>query len=371
MSDRYHNRTWAVIHLSIAVVQFIICLICLLYAVYVNCVDCDHVRMISYRSEILTRYPRAVSWCTCLGICSFLLSSIFQALEFWFRHTDAFPQIEILVLCLSMFWWSFGQFASYLVFIFRLIDVFSDCTDSAVAISKLTIVYLSILAILYEILWIIKCVTGYLFFSGFAKSSYILNEILTHRQLTTIPVVIIEFVISISMIYHFVSRLFVVMKNQMRSLHHKNHRVHFTHLLDFAVKITSLSTISLLSSFVVYVLGAIAYFNDYRGPIEIASNLCLQMHTIINCLVLVLFLESSSTLYSKILCCCCISLCAPLMRNHFVRPELMDRSASGSALGIANASSNTVTLKSDRPFSSNKSLQTLEIILESESIELN
>ena len=325
--SKYQNRTWGIIQLVIAVFQSIICLFCFVFTMYIYSMSRKNIR-----SNEHTLMSVIVPSCTFLGIAAFLFTSICQSIDFWQWNTNT-PSTARFI---TFFCWSFGQFCCYLVFFFRLIAAFRY---SAYKIPRITIIYLVTLLILYEIAWSIYCVFGYCFWSGIG--SYAL--VLLHIEFSmTIPIVILEILITISMIYMFLSRLFLVMKMQIETSHDHYRRMDVLdeslksngqnrHLLDLSIKIAALSMNSLLSSLLFIVLGVITYFYGVDFPVSVL--LCLlwwQIDTVINCICLVLFLKRANVFYD-FLCCGCITLFSRCMTYRLSNSVQMTSSESNGA----------------------------------------
>ena len=316
------------IHFSIAALQSIICIGCLLVSVH-------NLFLVRKRQRRVERWSicEVVRICTLLGVTLFTISSIAQSCLFWSWETCQEMSIYSAVLgFVIMFCWSSGQFCSYLAFLYRLIDTFSESTYS---VSSTTIMYLVILLILYEVAWIVQCVANITYWLpglmyGAFKHKELVNRI-DHSM--DISILILDVLITVSMMYMFVSRLFAVMRGQTqfvndpvaqrealnRSLDvdQSNYK-----LMRLSIKIAVLSITSLVSSLILVSFNEAVLYLPRCPHVDFnlaqLFDLCLQTDTIISCLCLTLFLARIESVY-RVLCCCCSAVGFRWMRRVLLR----------------------------------------------------
>ena len=352
---------WTKIHVSLAVIEGSICLGCLCFAIY-------HQRTYRNLNQANRSYhklsiPKWISFFIYLGLISFFISSISQAIHFWqFNISQDHSALKNRISIVSCwFTWSLGQLCSYSVFLLRLVNTFADSTHR---IPKSTIVYLMALLILYEITWILNCIIPFEFWEyPLNHTNYFHTKQGQFQYYITIPIFILDFVITISMIYMFVSRLVLVMREQVEAgldrhlqmdaldkslnVHGTNHK-----LMGLCVKIAVLSIIGLLSSLIFVVLHALNVYFGLNGCIAMIAHIWLQCDTVISCFCLTLFVAQTETLY-RILCCCCIAVGYQwTKRALMIRRDRCDssfRSRLVTSDGISSKLSNAGNVSSD-PF---------------------
>ena len=181
--------------------------------------------------------------------------------------------------------------------------------------------YLVILLILYEVAWIVQCVANITYWLpglmyGAFKHKELVNRI-DHSM--DISILILDVLITVSMMYMFVSRLFVALKDQSKIVPNRhidmddmNRSLHFRgtnrEVINLSVKATVLSITSLVSSLALVSFNeAVLYLPSCpHVDFNLAElfDLCLQVDTIISCLCLTLFLARIERVY-RVLCCCC------------------------------------------------------------------
>ena len=314
MSTSYVMETWQKVMLPSAVIQSTICLGCALFSIYMSLIllwrgGFASSRSIPHRFEILGRYPKSVSFGITLALCSFLMSSISWAHYYWgcfLSNNFTFGQLAFIW---GWFTWSVGQFCSYFVFLLKLVDTFSG---SKYAIPRTTIVCMVILIILYQSVWIIKFAEIIMFRSDM--------HILRPTQLSMVPlIVIIDFSITITMTYMYISRMFSMMRGQVdyvpdnhiqmtvlrRSLTERgaNNRL----FMNLSTKISVLCITSLISSLIFVFLDAILVYSDFNVYVLWLTQTWFQIDTIITSVCLTLFLQGTKWIY-RVLCCCSISV---------------------------------------------------------------
>ena len=360
MARKYRNAMWAKVHVSLAVIELTICLGCLCFAVY-------HQR--THRNLNSTnRRDQKMSISKCiphliyLGLISFCISSISQPIHFWLFNTSQNLSTDYCIsIVATWFTWSLGQLCSYLVFLLRLVNTFAH---SAHYLSKSTIVYSLVLLILYEIAWILNCISPFVFWEyPLNHTDYFHTKQGQFQYYITIPIFILDLVITISMIYMFVSRLVLVMREQAeagldrhlrmdaldKSLNANgtNHK-----LMGLCVKIAVLSITGLLSSLIFVILQAINVHFDLNGCMALITHFWLQADTVISCFCLTLFVAQTERFY-RILCCCCIAVGYQWTKRALMirrdRSESSFRSRSITSDGLSSKLSNAGNASSD-PF---------------------
>ena len=309
---KYRNPTWGIIQLSIGVLESIICFGCVIFILHFSR---SRRRQLQRQDSVAAAVPLPIRLCTLIGGLSFLLSSISQSINFWKWNTTGFSTVQLITWYTNIFCWSFGQFTSYSLFLFRIHAAFSN---SIFQVPQSTIVIISILLTFYEMSWIIKCVVPFIFWSDSIENTEFHQNVLYQMQVwMTIPILILDALITIWMTSVFVSRLFrlVMLRNKTAGIGEQDldHR-----MISVAIKISLCSISSLVSSLVFISLNAMAYFENFEGPIDKVRVLWLQGDTVISALCLVLVLEGTSTLYNK-LCCICKVVCARLMAEELTK----------------------------------------------------
>ena len=345
-STKYENALCGMVQVIITVIQCIICLGCLLFAIHSE----YNIRFGRRKKFGMRRTFKVIPICTILGLFSFFIASISMGMNVWTsnNHQNSF-EIEISAI-IDTFCWSFGQFCCYLVFFLRLIDTF---VDSAYPVSIITICYLVTLLILYETAWIIKSCLPILFSFKAWTTTYAETA-----ETINIAVLILDVMITVSMIHLFVSRLLLVMRKAARIVSNEDLQMDVLHqslredgqnrrLMNLSVKITVLSFVSLLSSLMVVSMATAAEISlDLSGPIALIDSLWTQIDTMISSLCLVLFLKPAEGTYT-ILCCCCASVGRKCMNRALLRRRMESsvwQSKTITAFGIPNGASYAVNI---------------------------
>lgn len=298
---------------------------------------------------------------TSLGLIFFLICSIVFVIVLWDLNHPSDFYITLVLSRAGVFCWNSGQLCSYFLFLFRLMDTFSE---SAYKVPKTSAVYLVILLTFYAIAWIIKFTAYFVFWSDWKRgekddvsfSESIVDQI---QEYMLIPILILDTLISSSMVYMFIYRLFAVMRGQAdivreqhlhmdalnRSLNvdGNNHR-----LMNLSVKIAVLSILSLLSSLIYIILSAVMWLHLSLLLMNLL-HLWLVIDIIITCSCLVLFLSRTDRVYS-ILCCCCVAL-----GNRCIKRALLKKhrrishvpSESETCHGISSGAAKSGNVKSE------------------------
>lgn len=249
VADTYDDAIWGSIKFAVAVIQSSICLGCLCFSI--------HIRFRIAQRDV----SRVTSCCTILGLFFFLISSISLATCQWSRYITHQWSRVTAELWFSLFVWSLGQFCSYLVFLFRLVNTFKT---SVFLLRRSSSLFLVVLLIIYELLWIMKCISSYLFwpYKGYN---------LWTREFITISILIVDATITVSMTNMFVKRLFAVMRGQAMPSNDRHLQMEELNrslningsnykLMNLSVKIAVLSITSLLSSFILVSLNVSVFF---------------------------------------------------------------------------------------------------------------
>ena len=308
MAAKSPTATWETTLTSVALFESVICLGCLFSTIYIQCTTPKR------KHNGCTK----ISFCTDFGIVCFVMCSVSMAIFYWTYDPSEPPTLLSMIPYLFVkFGWNFGQFCSYFVFIFRVIDTFSN---SALKIPRVSSICLVILLTLYESAWIVKCVAPLLFWLDFVHphSHFFDTNLAKTIYYLTIPIFVFDLLITVSMTYMFISRLFMVMRLHTETIRGRQFRVEALHqslhgdgqnrhLLDLSVKISVLSITSLLSTLIYVSLDAVVIFFDSDQFMAYILSICLEIDTIISCLCLTLFLARTERIY-RILCCCCVGV---------------------------------------------------------------
>ena len=352
MTAKYETPTWQKIKIMIAATECLICLGCLLFTIYTRC-------LIGNRQR---RAPKLIPVFTLLSLCFLLISSIGLG-GFYLKwcgtgstqeNTTAIILFRSASLC-----WSLGHFCSYLVFLLRLRDTFSD-TAYMYEVSRSTLLYLVTLLILYETGWFLKCAVPIVIWHTERSTQKKAGEINWTQIYVLIPILILDVVITISMTYMFITRLFMVMRGQAQFVHERYLRADALNrslnahgsnqrLMNLSVKITVLSLTSLSSTLIFVSFDALSlYLNGLSMLLYV--DLFLQIDTVITCLCLTLFLLHTERVY-RVLCCCCNALVYRWMRHVFLRNEDFDdisfEPRSSTSLGISCGPLNVTNINND------------------------
>ena len=320
------------IQFSVAILQSFICLGCLLFAIC-NTPSLSH--SIPYRFEIPPQYPLTLAFMITLSLVCFFIASIALVIEIWLWKNLGQPTVDIIVVgVIYTLNWSFGQFCSYLVFLFRLIDVF---WGSAMQVARNTIVSLAIMIILYETMWVIHCAANFIWWMESIKAFNICHQKLFNqsRHLSFIIILILDVLITISMTYLFVTRLYMEMWSQVNDVDDHNLRMIALNqslgpnelnnrLMHLSVKAAVLSIVTMLSSLLWIAPMTVVSFVE-SSPAHVLGNILdflQQVDTVISSLCLILFLTKARGLY-RILCRCCTFVGYQPIRRRLMqhRPE--------------------------------------------------
>lgn len=307
---------WLEVDLIIGIIQCVACVACLVYAIYLYK---------DIKDKITTSFIILTIICLTLFVftaITFTINGYYYNL-IWWTHTP----MSWNTWSLGWLFWSLGQCISYILFIMRLQSVFQT---SAYQLSIYTKICLSIILILYVILWIcVTCIPLY-FLNGNQEKDDIVEEEFRDLQLYfSFVLSSMDVIISVSMIYMFVSRLYKLLvestTNQMSesgrtqdAVDSPKPRLTFQQraLINVAIKVSILSLVSLISSMftvlgrgIMYLLNGDLGLDEGLGYVVVVNGhvIWLQIDTIISGICVVLFLPKTQNGY-EILCCCCHKL---------------------------------------------------------------
>ena len=314
----YRGPHWIVPQLYIlGIIECISCFGCLFYSLYIY-KTANPVKKLKHGKDPLLIRTRYIH---CIAISSFCLCSISHCINiYWYnKYYWTYTPIMDITWYFTWFSWSFAQFLSYLSFLNRIIMVFNQ---SAFSVKNYTKSYLYILLSMYITLWMILCIIGW--------TNIDPTQVYTIEWILSIPLTLIDVLITVSMTLIFVSRLYKLVliqtlsnKDEPFSDHENNadgnrHSINTLNtsllitskeirLIQVSVRITILSTTSLISSLLLMAFRAISYWYDYVSIFDKISAIWLQIDVIINCVALMLFLPKTQKGFN-IFCWCCKKL---------------------------------------------------------------
>jgi len=309
---------WLEIDLTIGIIQCIATFACLVYAIYL------------YR-DIKDKLTKSFIILTLVCLMLFVWTAIVFTINgyyynaIWWAHTPmTWNTWPLGWLC-----WSLGQCVSYILFILRLQAVFQT---SAYQLSIYTKIYLTVMLSIYVILWTVVSAIPMYQLNGNQEKDDIAEEELRDFQLySSFALSAMDVVITVSMIYMFVSRLNKLLvestTNRMgessdgRSndgFDSPKPRLTFQQkaLINVAIKVTILSLVSLVSSMLtvmgrgmMYLLNGDLGWDDTMAYVAVVNGhvIWLQIDTIISGICVVLFLPRTEDGY-RLLCWCCHKL---------------------------------------------------------------
>eukprot|EP01084_Bolivina_argentea_P205124 350462_1 len=317
---RYRNPGWLLPELIIAAIEISICLCCFIYSIYVYRTSRGAQQLsLSISLKLLNLF----------GISSFLLCSVTQSINAYYYNTFwwEFTMVQTSTWYLTWFFWSCGQFISYLLFLDRIKTSFEK---SSYAITQLTKICSYILLLIYQILWTISNFVPFMLF--------IPNEPISRTNIykiefyMTIPTTFIDVIITFSMTYMFVSRLYKLILLQTTIDYNEQKEIsnscsvsiekpillkqRHKKMIKVSVKITALTVTSLISSLILITFRAVSNFHQWKDT-SFLDKVCvfwLQIDTSISSLCLVLFLPKTEKGF-KMLCCCCRYILSKCMKS--------------------------------------------------------
>lgn len=268
---KWRNPGWVLPFWIIGGIEILVCLSCFCFSIYV------------YRNHgVSTSRPDgfiapSLKYMNLCGVISFLCCSITQCINVWYWNVyyDTHSLIQTVTWSGTWFFWSTGIFMTYLLFLHRIRITF---TGSSLEPSRCTIISLYILLSLYFVLYLSSSILLILLF--FDKNIRIRLGGL--EFILPISFVVLELVLSISMTWTFVSRLYslILMESvhyydesmkamagasdaavihSQHSLRRRTYKMSFTddsQMMHISVKIAILITVSLTSSAVLMGLRA-------------------------------------------------------------------------------------------------------------------
>ena len=196
---------WLPIDMTIGVIQCISCCACLLYALYAY----KNLNMNVSKSFIIL---------TIICLTLFLMTAITITINGWYYNYLWYTFVPPTWNTWQLGWlfWSFGQGISYILFIIRLQSIFNHTTYS---LKTYTIICLATLIFVYLALWIcMTCIPLYLLNKD--TSAKTTSEGLREAELWHITwlfsfiVPALDVIITVSMMYMFISRLFKLITTQ-------------------------------------------------------------------------------------------------------------------------------------------------------------
>eukprot|EP01084_Bolivina_argentea_P113621 202468_1 len=279
-------------------VEFIVCFVSLCYSLYI------------YKTDKQITSKHVLKYMNFFGILSFLCCDISQCINiyYWNVYYWQYSTTQTITWYLTWLFWSCGIFMSYLLFLNRITTTFKQSTFEP---SAKTIYYLYSLLFIYGLLWIIACfspVFTYLFHNITRSLIFKVEFIIS------IPITIFDILITCSMIYIFVSRLYKLILMQTSMIYNEQYEIlnislnefdstrmrmsllwtsRLTQMMKVSVKISILTITSLTSSFILITLRSISFFLSYKSPLAKCAAMWMQFDTIISCLCLLLFLPKT------------------------------------------------------------------------------
>ena len=330
MKSPYRHPKWIPAHLMLGSIAIIICLSSLIYSIHIYR---QYHTFIKNKKQSLSFQLKLFNIC---GIISFLLCAIVHTIdEYYYNHIYwKWTLTAGLTWELTWLFWSCGQFFSYLLFLNRLKTTF---IHSIYEPSRLIIKILYTLLFLIGITWLIADFAPiYLFIVKATPQRIKINDKIEMH--CSIPIVAIDVILTLSMTYMFVSRLYKLIFTQTTQKYTKyeydvyddsNDKIEpllndqSKDLIQVSVKITILTVTSLLSSVLLVVVRILVNFIvTHKDPkqaalLDLFMSFWIQIDTIISCLCFVLFLPKTQGGF-KFLCCCCIGLLSKCMKKSLI-----------------------------------------------------
>jgi len=270
------------------------------------------------------------------GVISFLLCSIAQCINIWFWNMKYTEYSVTQTMTWYTAWWfrSTGIFMTYLLFLHRIRTTFSNSTFEP---SRLTLWSLSFLLTLYAILWLTVFILPLLIYVEGTELSR--EEMFDFQWKLSVPIAAVDILLSVSMTYIFVSRLYSLILMQtaihydesiaklpgsttmhsQHSLRRRTHKMSFlegTHfqMIRISVKIGILAIVSLTSSLILLALRVTSFYLSYRAMAAKVAAMWLQIDTMISCVCLLLFLPRTQRGFD-VFCCCCNAVLTRIMKK--------------------------------------------------------
>ena len=328
----YRNPSYVISQLAIlGGIEFIVTFGCLLYAIY------------HYRDKKNGKSFQTVRILTFCGILSYLLCSIVQCVNIWYWNVyyNEYSSIQTLTWYTTWCLWSIGMVMTYSLFLNRIQTTFKK---SALAPSKITRYYLYILLLIYSVLWIIASILPIFIYIDIEGTTLSQDTVFQIGSALSLPIALIDILLSVSMTYIFVSRLHHLVSTQIvehhesmemdnvqrgrRSVRTRSRRtlsfLSNTHskMIQISVKVAVLSITSLTSSVMLMIFRAISFFFAFRTVVDKVASMWIQIDVMISCLCLVLFIPSTQRGFDR-LCCCCNWVVMKCMRRSLQRVDVL------------------------------------------------
>jgi len=289
------------------------------------------------------------------GVISFVLCCILQCINIWYWNVyfDDFSAIQTLTWYGTWFCWSTGIFMTYLLFLHRIQTTFSNSTFEP---SACTLRSVHVLLTLYAALWLTASAAPLFIFIEDSAFSLSRERVFEIQWTLSGPIAVVDIVLSVSMTWMFVSRLYALILTQtaihydettkppsrsptlvhsQSSLRRRTQKMSFlegTHyqMIRISVKIAILAIVSLTSSLILLAFRTTSFVLSYDTPMAKVAAMWIQMDTMISCVCLVLFLPRTQRGFDA-LCCCCNVLLSNIMR------KLLQHSTVRSLRSIENS----------------------------------
>ena len=315
MATIYRGPHWILPQLvGLGGCEILVCLSCLCYSIYV------------YRTHNVTRPNRrqsnasngsgngsnssssrsssnpiasSLKYMNFIGVSSFLCCSITQCINIWYWNVqyDTYSAAQTMTWFTTWLFWSTGIFMTYLLFLHRIRTTF---TNSSFEPSQFTLWSLYILLTLYAILWLTVFILPILIYvpgSGLSR-----EEMFDFQWKLSVPIAVVDILLSVSMTYIFVSRLYSLILMQtaihydeslakmpgsttMKSEHSLRRRTHkmsflegtYYQMIRISVKIGILAIVSLTSSLILLGLRVASFYLSYGAMVAKVAAMWLQV----------------------------------------------------------------------------------------------
>ena len=233
--------------------------------------------------------------------------------------------------------------STYSLFLNRIKTTFKN---SALALSIITRYYLYILMSLYIFLWFIASIIPLFIYINIRGVSVSRDRVFQIESALSLLIAVIDILLSVSMIYIFVSRLHHLVSTQIvdhyesiemdnvqrgrRNVRTRSRRtlsfLSNTHskMIEISVKVAVLAITSLTSSVMLMVFRAVSFFFGYRTVVDKVASIWIQIDVMISCVCLVLFIPSTQRGFDR-LCCCCNWIAIKCMRRSLQRVDVLKR----------------------------------------------
>ena len=350
--QKYRNPNWVLPFWIFGGFEFIVCLCCLSFSIYI------------YRTHNVTpsnpngMIAPSLKYMNLCGVISFLLCSIVQCINIWYWNVDyhQYSFVQTMTWDGTWFFWSVGIFMTYLLFLHRIRITFSN---SSLQPSKCTLWSLYISLTIYLLLFLTSTILPiFLFIEG---SNLTRSRLYDIQFVLPIPIAVLEILISLSMTWIFVSRLYSLIL--MQTVHHYDESIkslpglptkmhsHFSlhqrtqalsvlddakyhRMMQISVKTSMLTIVSLTSSSILMALRAANCLKSKETPMAKLTEWWVQMDTVVSCICLVLFLPRTQRGFD-VFCCCCTKLLSECLRNSLQKSTVRSLYKMGSSRAFA------------------------------------